>query len=369
MILQYYGMLSSPHSWSAVSQSLLLEFQKQGIALRCKSTNGFGSIPPSLVPTCMNLNMPIKTEVSFSYTIPPNLIKIDAKHKIQIYNSDNDILPDGWASLMNSGAHLILPSSEFAKEIFLKNKVIEEKMVVVPHGYDPNLFNPNFPKLNIPEIDNSKFKFLCVSAPHYRKGIDVLIKAYIEEFKGDEDVVLIIKSSMNSHEVNAHFHVDIAQIAANLQKTHKYKWPEIKYINHRVESLASLYLLADAVVLSSRAECFSLTMLEASACQIPTITTDYGGHLDFLNHDNSYLIDYVMKACPKEGQYHQVKAGSLIAEPSHDDLKRLMRHVKNNPEEAKSKAMLAYSQVVDKYTWKSAADQILELIKEREWKL
>lgn len=362
-------MLALPHSWSLVAQSILLEFHKQGINLRCKSTNGPQGVHPTLAPFLIGFNDPIRTDVSFSYTIPPNLIKIDAKHKIQIFNSDNDILPTNWAIIMNNQAHLILPSSQFAKDILVKNGVKEEKMVVVPHGYDPTLFNPNFPKLSSPELDNNKFKFLCVSAPHFRKGLDVLLKAYVEEFRNDEDVVLIIKSSMNSHEVKAHFHVDITQIVAELKKIYKYKWPEIRYINNRVENLASLYVTADAVVLPSRAECFSLTMLEASACQVPTITTDYGGHLDFLNHDNSYLIDYVMKKCPKEGQYHQFHPNSLIAEPSHDDLKRLMRHVKNNPDEAKEKAKLAHSQVVDKYTWANVANQILELIKERQWKL
>jgi glycosyltransferase involved in cell wall biosynthesis len=349
---------------------LLVELQKLGVDLLCKSTNQIDNVHPALKPFCVNFNSPLKTEVSLSYTIPLNLAKIDAKHKIQIYNYETDILPRGWGNMMNNQAHLILPSSQFAKEIFEKNGVKKEKMVVLPHGYDETLFNPQMPETPLVGVDNSKFKFLCIAAPHWRKGLDILLKAYIEEFKGDQDVVLILKSSMNSHEPQkAHFHVDLKQIISSLKKTHNYSWPEIKYIDYRVESLAGLYKTSNAVVLPTRAECFSLTVLEAAACQVPVITTDYGGHLDFLNHENSYLIDYVLRKCPKEGQYHEYQPNALISEPSHEDLKRLMRHVKNNKQEAEGKAQVAYSQISEKYKWSAVAKDLLTLIKDRGWNI
>jgi glycosyltransferase involved in cell wall biosynthesis len=362
-------MLSSPHSWATVSQAILLEMQKAGAQIICRSTNGIVDVPSLLKPTVVPMNQPVQTETSFSYTIPINLARINAKHRIVIANSDNTVLPVGWAQLFNTHAHLILPSSKFAYEILEQNNVKKERMVIVPHGYDPAVFHPNvLPIALSSEVEDKRFKFLMVAAPHWRKGHEQMIKAYIEEFKGDEDVLLIIKSSMNSHEAPAHFHIDLEKIKSSLEKTYKYKWPDIKLINYSVPSLAGLYKYADAVVLPSKTECFSLTMLEAAMCKVPVITTEYGGHLDFLNQENSYLIDYVMKKCPKEGQYHQFVPNSFIAEPSTEHLKQLMRHVKNNYQEAKQKAELCYEQ--NKHlTWESATNQIIDLINERGWKI
>ena len=368
-MLNYYGMLGKPHSWSEVAQSLLLEFHKRGIQLVCRSTNQPDGIHPTLAPFVVPFNTNIQSETSFSYTIPSNLKSINAKHKIVIANSDNTILPPGWAQLYNNDAHLVLPSSQFAYDILEQNGVRKERMAIVPHGYNPEIFNPNvLPQgIGAPELD-SKFKFLMVAAPHWRKNHLGMLKAYIEEFKDDKDVVLILKSSMNSHEQKAHFHVDFEKMIQDLKKTYKYEWPAIRLISTSVPSLAGLYKYADALVLPSTTECFSLTVLEAAMVKTPVITTEYGGHLDFLNQDNSYLIDYVVRKCPPEGQYHQFVPNSLIAEPDHNHLKQLMRHVKNNPEEAKQKAELCYEQNRG-LTWSSAANQILKLIEDRRWKL
>lgn len=365
MILQYYGMLGSGHSWSTVSRNLLLEIQKQGVSVVCRSTNLPKGVPSELkvIPRTQS----IETEVSLSYTIPPNLKAFKAKHKIVIVNNDSTALPTGWNHLLNKEAHLVLPSSQFAYDILKENGVHEQRMRIVPHGYHPEDYHPDIKPIGIGKAElDDKFKLLTVAAPHWRKGLDVLLEAYIEEFKEQDDVVLILKSTHNVHEAKAAFHVDFNKLISELKNKYKFKWPEIQLVTERVPSLAGLYKYADCTVLPSRAECFSLTMLESAMVKTPVITTDYGGHLDFLNHDNSYLIDYVMRKCPKEGQYHKFNPNAYVAEPSREDLKRLMRHVKNNPDEAKQKAELCYEQNKD-LTWKNAATQILDLIKEKQW--
>lgn len=361
-------MCAQPHSWALVAQSILIEFQKQGIELKIKSTNGINGLPPSLASCVVPFADPLETTTSFSYTLPTNLHKISATHKIQIYNYETTLLPPTYADIMNKEASLILPSSNFAKEIFIKNKVDPNKLVVVPHGYDPINFNNQIPISSINGVDDNKFKFLCVAAPHWRKGIDVLFRAYIEEFKGCEDVVLVLKTSMNSNEGPSHFHVDIKKLLEDLQNKYKFKWPEIRLITSRVPHLGSLYRWANVMVLPSRAECFSLTPLEAAACEVPIITTAYGGQLDFLNSKNSFLIDYKLVKAPKQMQYHHYQPNSMMAEPSIAHLRQLMKHVKNNYKDAQAKAKIAHQQT-SHLTWQYVAKQILNLINERQWSL
>ena len=366
--MQYYGMWSLPHSWSCVSNSLVIEMQKKGIQFICRSTNGTNKIPENI--QTVPLDFPVKTETSLSYTIPPNLLKIDSKHMAVICNPDNTKLPSGWAKILNQKAHLVLPSSQFAFNTLKENGVNTERMIVVPHGYNPLEFYPDVPIAgnNDPSLDQ-KFKFLSVSAPHWRKGFDVLLSAYNEEFKNDQDVVLVIKSSGNSHETSGQpFHVDLNKLFSDLKKKYKHQWPDIRIITTRVDNLASLYRWANINVLASRAECFSLTVLEAAMVGCPSITTEYGGHLDFLNNSNSYLIDYSMKRCPKEGQYYQYAGDSYIGEPDKEHLKYLMRYTKDNYQEALQKGQKCY-QDNKHLTWENAAQQIINLINERGWKV
>lgn len=363
MSLQYYGILSLPHSWAVVATEIMVQLQATGRQFHCTSTNGFASIDPRLKSTIIHpqqqmvgserriILQPPPSTTSLSYTIPQNLTRIPAKQKMLIYNYETTILPQGWAEQMNAHASLILPSSEFSKRIFAANGVDASKMFTLHHGFDPSIYNPTIAPITIKGLDNSKFKFLTVAISHWRKGYDVLLQAYIEEFKNDDSVVLIIKSGRDPHEKPMPVHINIHDIIKQLRTTHNYKWPEIRLIEARFDNLARLYNACDAIVLPTRTECFSLTVLEAAACNRPIITTNYGGHLDFLNPSNSSLIDYTMRYAPNAGQYWNFNPNAECAEPDIEHLKQLMRTVKNNYQEAQLKATKAHNEVVSKYTW------------------
>ncbi|MDY6905823.1 MAG: glycosyltransferase family 4 protein [Thermodesulfobacteriota bacterium] len=369
-MLQYYGILGMPHSWGFVAQFLLVALQKRGVSLKCISTNALKSIHTDLIPSVLTdaaEKKALETDVSLSYTIPTNLPKIKAAHRIHIYNYETTVLPKGFADLMNTHAHLILPSSTFSYNIFRDNGVDEEKMAVVPHGIDPSMFHPSFPPLRFKNIAPEKFKFLMVGSPHWRKGHDILLRAYLEEFRNDKDVVLIIKTSMNSLEKKNRIHVDFKVLFDKLHRRYDYPWPEIKLIGEKLDYLGGLYTYADALVLPSRTEGFSLTPLEAVASKLPVITTRYGGHLDYLNDDNCYLIDCDIVPAPNYMQYIASHSDARMAEPRVPHLRQLMRKVKTDYEDAQAKAGLAYTQCVPSLTWDNAADRILSLIRERGW--
>jgi glycosyltransferase involved in cell wall biosynthesis len=371
-MLQYYGMLGMPHSWAVVAQFLLVELQKLGVNLKCISTNPLKGIHTDLIPTIITnaqQKASLKTNVSLSYTIPPNLSKIQARHKIIIFNYEFDILPKSFVDILNSEADLILPSSVFTHTLFANSGVAKEKMEILPHGYDPRMFHPDFPPLKVKNIAPDKFKFLIVASPHWRKGHDILLTAYLEEFKHDEDVVLLIKTAMLSNEKISHQHVNFNALFNELKPRHANPWPDIKMIGHKMDYLAPLYTLADALVLPSRGEGFSLTPLEAVACKLPVITTRFGGQMDYLTNQNSYLIDYQMKKAPKEMQYFTFNPNARMAEPDVNHLRKLMRQVKNDHDTAKQKAELAYKQCAESLTWPRVAETLLSMIQKRGWKI
>lgn len=88
----------------------------------------------------------------------------------------------------------------------------------------------------------------------------------------------------------------------------------------------------DCYVSLHRSEGFGLTMAEAMAIGKPVIGTGYSGNVDFMNADNSYLIDYTVgrvgpdcEIYPPEGEW---------ANPSVEHAAQLMRSVHDDQQQA-----------------------------------
>jgi Glycosyl transferases group 1 len=106
-----------------------------------------------------------------------------------------------------------------------------------------------------------------------------------------------------------------------------------------VEELNGLMAGCDCYVSLHRAEGFGLTLAEAMAIGKPAIATAYSGNVDFMNDQNSYLVDYeigrVGPECeiyPPEGEW---------AEPSVEHAAETMRRVYEDQEEAARRAARA----------------------------
>lgn len=159
------------------------------------------------------------------------------------------------------------------------------------------------------------FTFLHVSSCFPRKGVDVLLKAYAEEFSLSDKVKLVIKTFPNPHNT-------VAEQIARLRSA-KPEMAEIQLINQdlALPVLTRLYAGSDAMVLPARGEGFNLGAAEALAAGLQLIVTGWGAHLDFANANNARLIDFALA----KSSAHVSPAWSVWAEPSVEDLRRAMR--------------------------------------------
>ncbi len=110
--------------------------------------------------------------------------------------------------------------------------------------------------------------------------------------------------------------------------------PDIHVVDRSLtsEELNGLMAACDCYVSLHRAEGLGLTMAEAMAIGKPVIGTGYSGNIDFMNSENSYLVDYTISRVgpdceiyPPDGEW---------AEPSVEHAAELMRRVCSHPEEA-----------------------------------
>jgi len=91
------------------------------------------------------------------------------------------------------------------------------------------------------------------------------------------------------------------------------------------EEINALYRLCDCYVSLHRSEGFGLTPAEAMAAGKPVIATAYGGNMDFMTAENSYLVRYVLTELKRD--YTPYQKGWVWADPDINHAAELMRHV------------------------------------------
>ncbi len=355
----------SAASWAITIHQLTGSFLKYGHDPYLLTTNGIRGVPKDLLKYFKDCPDP---DIEFTYCTPNNyphrfsgtLANTKrAKLRVGIFNYESSILPSTWAEC-HKYVDYILPSSQYCADIFLRAGIPEEKIIVMPLGVD-------FDALSAP-VDagfafktKKKFKLLNISIPHARKNIDGLIDAYFDEFNADDDICLILKTSLNAN--NENFEVNVMSILDKLKTKYSYKKiPEIEICEHRFENMATIYKKSDALICSSVAEGWWLPGLEGMYCGTMVASPRYGGQLDFLEHNkNCLLIDTVEARATPQMQYWEANPNAVVGYPEKKSMQNTMRKMYYNKEDLHSKFDMNMKQTVEKFTWDNAAKVILDL--------
>src|SRR5262249_54391025 len=88
-------------------------------------------------------------------------------------------LPEGWARRCNEMDEVWVPN-QFCLEGFAESGVEKKKLRIVRTGVDTQRFRPGLPGFD--SLGKRRFCFLSVTDLHPRRGTDVLLRAYLEEF-------------------------------------------------------------------------------------------------------------------------------------------------------------------------------------------
>lgn len=267
---------------------------------------------------------------------------------------ETDSLPPFWVQQCNSLDEVWVPTG-FNRETFARSGVDPGKIEIVPLGTHPERFGRPHKTIRFP--GQRGFTFLSNFEWIPRKGYDILLRAYIQEFSAAEDVTLILKTYDNSA-YDAEGTAIKAEIRRIVHEIGNPNPPQIILLTRVLspDQLPDLYAAADCYVVPTRGEGWNHPALEAAASGLPVITTAWSGHLEFLNDTNSYLIPIKgLEPVPAYGIPNDaVYTGSRWAIPSLEDTRRLMRHVFCHRAEARGKGRLA-QQTARQWTWEQSA--------------
>jgi GT2 family glycosyltransferase/glycosyltransferase involved in cell wall biosynthesis len=298
------------------------------------------------------------TQVKWTHYWPQHLGReLDGDVNLELFAvnyafSDPDREPwDHWTQCLRQNHHVKLPISRFCRDVLVQVGVPEADCFVLNLGYSPEIDRIG------PGRRGPGFRILTVTNSHdlERYGTALLLEVFRNTFSPEEDVTLVI------HDYGA----------ASGDKTLKQlvaAGPERPRIELRTELLSKeglirLYRSCDAFVSAHRGEGFGMKILDALACGLPTVVTDFGGSTDFCNEETTLPVacDVVPLGPCLDARSLRPTNGPVWAEPQRASLASRLRWLLENPEEARALGGRAAETIRGRFTWEQAARRLLEV--------
>lgn len=200
-------------------------------------------------------------------------------------------VPNIWQEIYNKKIYdELIVCCEWNRQVFSEDTKLKTHLIY-PHVYD-YYESDKYTK-------NDKFTIFSMSQWQHRKGFDILLRAYYQEFFNQEDVELYIKTyraeTSRGSEETFEKNIIINQIKEYKESCRSYGQLPACKVNLQTgfctkEEIKKLYQKSDIFCLPTRGEGFGLTIAQSVLSGIPCIVPDLGGHIDFLDKENNYFI-------------------------------------------------------------------------------
>jgi GT2 family glycosyltransferase/glycosyltransferase involved in cell wall biosynthesis len=356
----WQSIMNFPSGYSMSCRELLRALDDEGVRTRYQYLYGPKTVFPVPEPEASHdyrldvirarpvPKQPKNPSVAVAYGQGDCFYRNRGKYKIGFTMLEVDGFPPEWVRQANTMDEVWVPS-EFNREGFLRCG-LKRPVHIIPLGVDTDYFHPGVKAWPHPAGD---FTFLSLFEWGERKEPWLLLKAFNDEFSAREPVRLLCKI------MNRDPAVKLKEEIRRLRL--REPGGRISYLfNLEFEhyQLGSLYRSADCFVTASRGEGWDMPLMEAMACGLPAIATDWGAHREFVHPGIAYPLAVrgtvpAVAKCP----YYE---GFSWADPDPDHLRRLLREVYENRDEARRRGLAAAQEMAERWTWRNAARRIVE---------
>lgn len=243
------------------------------------------------------------------------------RYNIACWFWELSIFPKQWWTAFDYLQEIWVASS-FCQESIASSAPIPVVKMGFPILIEEDQVRPNRQRYGLPEdifIFGFAFDFHSLSE---RKNPQGLIKAFEIAFGDRKDVLLVIKSINGEH---------VPQKMQHLREVAQRCRVNIQFIDGYLPRQQAISLVAtfDSFVSLHRSEGLGIGMAQAMYLKKPVIATGYSGNMEYMNHNNSFLVRYQMAELQEShGPYEK---GNVWAEPDLEHAAMLMRQVYEDP--------------------------------------
>lgn len=272
------------------------------------------------------------------------------RHNIGLWYWEQEHFPTRWHSAFDYYDE-IWAVSEFTRQAIAKVSPIPVRKITYPFYLDESEAVRDCARFGLNTDDYIfLFNFDFYSTVD-RKNPGAVIEAFRHAFRPTDSAVLVLKTINAEHE-------PVARDSLGRQGT----GAKILWIDKHISSaeLNTLFASADCYVSLHRSEGLGLGMAQAMYLGKPVIATNYSGNLEFMNSDNSLLVDYTMTELQHDsGPYER---GTHWAEADVNHAANLMRFVYEHRAEAQAIGARAAASVRASLNPALTSAQILERV-------
>jgi len=278
--------------------------------------------------------------------------ELPAAQKGMLFFWEETSVPPAIVDHINQHMDLVWVAAESVKRALI-NSGCRAPVFVIPLGIDHLITPQTLPLGELAPESEQNLRFLHISSAFDRKGVDVLLAAWMDAFDGTDAVELVIKTFPNPHN----------RVRAQLQSLQaQYDNPPRVIIDEAPlgdDGLLELYRTAHAMVLPTRGEGFNLPAAEALAMGLPVITTGHSAQVDFCTRDTATLVNF--QFAPSKS--HLRASDACWLEPDQASLtqalKQVCQSIRSGDPRLEFRRQAAMSHVRDTYCWHNSAQSLL----------
>jgi glycosyltransferase involved in cell wall biosynthesis len=249
-------------------------------------------------------------------------------YRIAYWNWELENVPDEWVEVARLVDEIWSPTEFVAKA--MRARMAPPVYHMLPGVEVGPVETIARASLDIPE-DHFLFLFMFdLHSQVHRKNPEAVFRAFRKAFRDDDRATLLIKTTGGD--------IHSADLAQLRETVHGRNVILLDKLMTRSQAYG-LIAMSDCFVSLHRSEGFGLGLAEAMLLAKPVIATGYSGNLDFMNRENSLLVDYELTEINEDRPIYT--RGNFWAEPSIEQGAAYMREVYEHQDDARARAARA----------------------------
>ena len=406
--IKFSGPLYGPSGYSENSRSFIKALHQAGVDVQAEAVTHERNRPDLGSDAALFQSLETRAipyNVKIINLTPENFPRFAERHCVNIGYTvfETDRIPEIWVRACNE-MDGILVMSDWCREVFERSGV-SVPVRSAPPGVDVQRFNnlapprdldwlpvevyrgpkprltlkqrvrswlgrtlaANLPQPRVAESSDfsSFFKFYSIFQWTERKNPVGLLKAYFAEFHRETDVCLVLKTYGRNFGARQRAWVrhQIDEVARSLRIP---RHPPVLLVGGMLsaDQILNLHSACDCFVLPHRAEGWGMPHIEAMACGKPVITTDFSGNLEFTRPENSFLVPCQMTPICNMNWCRWYEGDMSWAEPDLDALRRHMRHVYADRDDALRTGLRGREFVLRNFSWGGQIARMMAAVEE-----